>query len=104
MEKDITIIFPQINFEDLIKDIDNESKIKIQNFYNQIQSLIDKKYNLISIDCKNLTTINSSILAKFLYFQKKYKKSGLKIRFFNLNTNIKKILTSLGFADFFIID
>ncbi|MCR4421531.1 MAG: STAS domain-containing protein [Spirochaetales bacterium] len=104
MEKEIIIIFPKIDFDQLLKEENSDSKNKVQDFFDQISECINKKINSISIDCSYLVSINSSILAKFLYFQKRYKKFGIKFRFFNLSSNIKRILLSLGFNDFFIID
>lgn len=94
------ISFPKIEVEKYI----NSNDETIQKFFYEINNSINDHYKIISIDCTNLKSINSSILARFLHIQKKYRKTGLKIKLFNLNENIKRILKNLDFGEFFILE
>lgn len=82
---------------------DNLEEDKLKLFYEKIDERIRNKEKEIILNMKNLSSINSSFLAKLLYFQKKTNKFNGKIIIFNLNENLKKIFLSLKFDEIFII-
>ncbi len=91
-----------INFP-LLNDSYNSKKNQdlLDDFFNIINDKIINKEKSIILDIKNLISINSYILARILYFQKKAFKYGGRIKLININDNIKKILINLKFNDLF---
>lgn len=99
------LIFPKVEKTFIeLQSIEDENAILINNFFNCIEDEIKNKNELITLDMQNLKTINSYILARLLYYQKRAKKFNCKIKIINLNENIRKILFNLKFNDFFIFE
>lgn len=73
----------------------------IDEFFNKIDDMIKQKENLIILDFTNLDSINSYILARLIYFQKKVSKYKGRIKLININENIKKIFKSLNIEKLF---
>lgn len=99
------LIFPSLEKTCFnMQSIDDKNLILLNKFFDSIEEEIKNKNELIILDMQNLISLNSYILAKLLYYQKKAKKYGCKIKIINLNENFKKIIINLNFGNFFIIE
>ncbi|MFN3412253.1 MAG: STAS domain-containing protein, partial [Exilispira sp.] len=80
----------------LIQDylVINKNQDLIDEFFNKIDEMTKQKVNLIILDFTNLDSINSYILARLIYFQKKVSKYKGRIKLINIDENIKKIFKS----------
>ncbi len=94
--EDKKIIFPLL--------INNQKEKQLDDFFDKILFKIKNKDSFIVVDMTNLNSINSSILAKLLYYSKKTTRYGGKLKLINIKDSLKKILVNLKFDSFFIIE
>ena len=88
-----------IRYNKIFQNLKNTSSIN-----NSISNINTNSPSIIVIDMANLNSINSFLLAKLLYYQRKFSKHNGEIKLVNMKENIKKILINLEFDKFFNIE
>ena len=93
---EFNLSFPAVS-QDLFYSYKKSLQTKeIDDFFNNLKDCIDKKDAIIKIDCLNIKSINSALIAKIIYFEKKAGRSNCKILLINLAPQFIKIFKSLN--------
>ncbi len=77
----VTIILPEV------VGLDCAHELK-----EALQSLYDKGYNIIEVDCNRLTMISTAGISGFVVFQKKLKERGGELKIVHVNNDYIKYL------------
>ena len=75
----------------------------VEQIEEQISALMGKKPKVVGLDCNELKYIDSSAIAVFVKLLKNSMTMGIKLIFFNLNSEIEQTFHVIKLSSFFKI-